>query len=893
MRKHTHAILMSIFAMVFAPQLANALPDCVFFADAAAAPGGDGQSWATAYDDLQQAIDAAEGKLVSYDRCEVWVTTDEHLVYVSARSDTLKMRSRVDVYGGFLGFETSKDERNSNSRTYLSGGPSYSDPTTRVYHVITAADDSVLDSFMIYNGLADGSSYEQYGGGVFVPAYTTPIISNTHFYHNNATRGGGLGSYRGKPVLKSCAFIYNGATSFGGAAYLYRSNGSMDATDFYGNYSSNDGGAVYQYGGNMDFTDTWFTYNSATDAGGGLFFNRVTSSDTILMSGGLLENNQAVRGGGVFNYPRNSVASASPKYIFRNLVFRDNTVTKWGAGIYNYFYNSLGTVLIENNLFHNNDSGYKGALYNHRNSSDSTSVGPEIVNCTFAENTSGSTTGGIRNWRVSATIVNSIFWNNEFVDIHDGGGAASTVRYSSLQTAWLGIGASNIVGDPMFINTSTENYRLTPESPCIDAADSNYSPLTDLDDMDREDITWKTNTGIGTMNYVDIGAYEYRRVLRRRDVADSDATCLAGGQADYYVRPGFGADADKWVIFLQGGGFCYDTASCEARDRYQVYPYDEDTLFLTIGDAARAGILSDEPSQNPKFYNFNQVYLHYCSSDVWVGGGADGMGGGEVTFIPDGDTTAVTGEHRGSAIFESVIQELRTPYIVEELGLPRITDASKVLLVGTSAGGFGTMSNLDRLAGLLPSGIDVRGFNDAGWLVNVNKPVVVSGIPTTVHNACDLEPPPAQYHYSYMTNTFVDAWNARVGMDEDCVTWVDGESGTDYGRCLYGDFLEDPANLFIGRPMYVHLSQLDTSGIGLAGLLDPLPADEAFCTDAYSTRVRDTFNTCVDDGFSEHVEQHGIAHKPQFLSTSIGGVSAYVHFSNWFEDIPQPSPLIE
>ena len=47
------------------------------------------------------------------------------------------------------------------------------------------------------------------------------------------------------------------------------------------------------------------------------------------------------------------------------------------------------------------------------------------------------------------------------------------------------------------------------------------------------------------------------------------AFCLDSTPAGYYFRPGVGKNASKWVLFLEGGGWCYSNITCiERRTRW-------------------------------------------------------------------------------------------------------------------------------------------------------------------------------------------------------------------------------------------------------------------------------------------------------------------------------------
>ncbi|MEW5985732.1 MAG: pectin acetylesterase-family hydrolase, partial [Chloroflexota bacterium] len=173
-----------------------------------------------------------------------------------------------------------------------------------------------------------------------------------------------------------------------------------------------------------------------------------------------------------------------------------------------------------------------------------------------------------------------------------------------------------------------------------------------------------------------------------------DALCNDGSPARYYFRQG---QNNKWLVFLEGGGACFDSAECDTRRQEQFNLTSstrwEETMPLK-------GIFSNDPERNPGFWNWNQVYVKYCSSDAWSGKGlaADGR------------------QFRGRAIIQGVLNDLeRHPQFATGQG----TD-SAFILAGCSGGGQGVMQNLDDVALRLAGGFDdIRGINDAGWAIDV------------------------------------------------------------------------------------------------------------------------------------------------------------------------------
>lgn len=66
-----------------------------------------------------------------------------------------------------------------------------------------------------------------------------------------------------------------------------------------------------------------------------------------------------------------------------------------------------------------------------------------------------------------------------------------------------------------------------------------------------------------------LAAALYRRAdklenrLTRKYLYNNNVTCNDGSSAGYYIRRN--SQSRRWVIYLEGGWFCYDKTSCEAR----------------------------------------------------------------------------------------------------------------------------------------------------------------------------------------------------------------------------------------------------------------------------------------------------------------------------------------
>jgi hypothetical protein len=119
------------------------------------------------------------------------------------------------------------------------------------------------------------------------------------------------------------------------------------------------------------------------------------------------------------------------------------------------------------------------------------------------------------------TVTNCILWGNLPEQIVDFDSPASTtnVSFSNVQGGWPDANNTNIDADPLFVDANNPNpnlrsLRLKLDSPCIDAGDSAVllamEVYLDLDGKDRYvDIDSIDDTGVGPVEFLDMGAYEF------------------------------------------------------------------------------------------------------------------------------------------------------------------------------------------------------------------------------------------------------------------------------------------------------------------------------------------------------------------------------------------------
>ncbi|XP_021301207.1 pectin acetylesterase 9-like isoform X1 [Herrania umbratica] len=176
-----------------------------------------------------------------------------------------------------------------------------------------------------------------------------------------------------------------------------------------------------------------------------------------------------------------------------------------------------------------------------------------------------------------------------------------------------------------------------------------------------------------------------------RDATAYGAVCLDGSLPAYHLHRGFGAGANNWILQFEGGGWCNDIPSCLERANTR----RGSTRYMNKFEVF-SGILSNNASLNPDFYNWNRVKLRYCDGASFSGDSKFDNGTSLLYF-------------RGQKIWEAIIRDL----------LPKgLASAHKALLSGCSAGGLATFLHCDNFTKILPSNASVKCLSDAGFFLD-------------------------------------------------------------------------------------------------------------------------------------------------------------------------------
>lgn len=143
-----------------------------------------------------------------------------------------------------------------------------------------------------------------------------------------------------------------------------------------------------------------------------------------------------------------------------------------------------------------------------------------------------------------------------------------------------------------------------------------------------------------------------------------DTICARGDDFHFFVR---GGSVNKLVILFDGGGACWDAATCGVADA--IFSPTADEELPEPGD----GIGDITDGENP-FRDWYQVFIPYCTGDIhW--------GDADTTYQPEGDVPEITIHHRGQVNTRAVLD-----WVYERFAAPET-----IFVTGVSAGAYGSI----------------------------------------------------------------------------------------------------------------------------------------------------------------------------------------------------------
>ena len=181
-----------------------------------------------------------------------------------------------------------------------------------------------------------------------------------------------------------------------------------------------------------------------------------------------------------------------------------------------------------------------------------------------------------------------------------------------------------------------------------------------------------------------------------------DSACSDGSATGIGVNPGGGPDL---VFFLEGGGACASGTTCFALHTATLGPFG--AAEFAVRSASNSGSILDRALPGSPFADATLVYVPYCTGDV--------HGGDRVVTYSDGP--GGTMHHTGHTNILAYLKRVAATY-----PSPR-----RLVVSGSSAGGFGTLVNYQAFRGYYPAS---QGFlvDDSGPpLESAGGPLIQAG----------------------------------------------------------------------------------------------------------------------------------------------------------------------
>lgn len=264
----------------------------------------------------------------------------------------------------------------------------------------------------------------------------------------------------------------------------------------------------------------------------------------------------------------------------------------------------------------------------------------------------------------------------------------------------------------------------------------------------------------------------------------SRARCLDGSAPSFYVAPSSSSSGQsKWLLYLQGGGWCSEDVNHVAAPGYShekgvAHPSlcsERSTTYLGSSkydyprrNLSERSFLSGDPSVNPMMYHWNRVILRNCDGTAYLSSlDAPLSAGGHTLYFRGRDNVIAT--------------------LDALLAGHGMSDATDIVIAGCSAGGIAAVLLADWLRQKLEASLRHRAFvtvlSDSGVFPEWHGGANPRGV---------LDFPQFQWLYEHT--------NVSAGVPPRCMESGLGPSCLRVGRALP----------FVHTPTFVLQSAVDT-----------------------------------------------------------------------------------
>ena len=373
----------------------------------------DGARWETAFTSVQAGIDAVKA---TGEPGEVWVAEG---TYTTAGNTVVAMAPFCDLYGGFAGNETLRDQRDTKAHDAVIDGEG-------VHACVYGADNARLDGFTITRGNGPARS----GVSGTLAALISSIGSYSDIDHLLAIDNAGV-----SPTFADCLISGNGSSC---AVMVNMADFEKPSNPLIIGCSFSDNGVSSYAVLNGDVNGT---------------VSRVRMTDCSFARNFI----------GVVNL--GSGAGCSP--TISRCVFSANK----NAGLMALSITGSCRPRLENCLFTAHTRGVLNVM-----SPYSASAGLDLDNCTIAGNPTRRDVIDAPIFAGAVRLANCIVWDNGGVLATQNSPAKAS--YCDVQGGYPGTG--NLDADPLFVNPAAGNFQLQTASPCADTGTADGAPTVDL-----------------------------------------------------------------------------------------------------------------------------------------------------------------------------------------------------------------------------------------------------------------------------------------------------------------------------------------------------------------------------------------------------------------------------
>lgn len=182
-----------------------------------------------------------------------------------------------------------------------------------------------------------------------------------------------------------------------------------------------------------------------------------------------------------------------------------------------------------------------------------------------------------------------------------------------------------------------------------------------------------------------------------------DSACDDGSATGVAVNLSGGKDL---LVYMMGGGACWDALTCAVLNTSTHGPFGRAQFDPMV--AQISGTVLARDASNP-FRDFNMVFVPYCTGDVHTGDNV-------ATYDVFGQPKKV--HHKGRANLEAFLKRLAAT----------VKSPGKLVVSGSSAGGFGTAFNYDLFRTYYPSA-------DGYLLDDSGPPLVGEAVPSALRTS--------------------------------------------------------------------------------------------------------------------------------------------------------------